>query len=161
MKTQHTATGGKTHRFEAIGAIIRTDGRVCLDIREPWRPGLKQLTHFSHVIVLWWADRHDNEKSRARLQTRPPYARDKTTGVFACRSEYRPNPIALTTCKILEVDEKKGKIRVADIDAFDGTQILDLKPYFPVCDRVRNVRIPEWLAGWPEWLPDRGLGLEY
>lgn len=48
------------------------------------------------------------------------------TGVFATRAEYRPNPIAMTTCKILKVDEVKGIVTVADIDAYNGTPIIDL-----------------------------------
>jgi len=110
-------------------------------------------------MVFWWADRHDNERSRSITQTRPPYASGKLTGVFAARAEYRPNPIAMTTCKMLEVDEGRGTVRVANIDAFDGTPILDLKAYFPVCDRVREATIPEWLSDWPEWIPQEGIGL--
>ena len=52
-------------------------------------------------------------------------------------------------------------MRVAQIDAFDGTEVLDLKAYFPVCDRVRDAHIPEWLNWGIDWLPDEGLGLEY
>ena len=149
------------HRVESIGTVRRDQDTVFLEIPEAYRPALAQLEHFSHLYVLWWADRYDDEESRRILQTRPPYAQDKLTGVFACRSEYRPNPIALTVCKILEVDESGGRITIGDIDAFDGSQILDLKPYFPVCDRVKNAAIPDWLTGWPNWLPDSGLGLEY
>jgi tRNA (Thr-GGU) A37 N-methylase len=83
----------------------------------------------------------------------PPYA-DKLTGVFACRAEYRPNPIAITTCKILEVNEQKGAVEVPWIDAYNGTPIIDLKAYFPVCDRVKQPYIPDWLKGWPEWVPE-------
>ena len=93
-------------------------------------------------------------------QCRPPYAEDKLTGVFACRSEYRPNPIAVTTCKVLDVDEENGVVKIADIDAYDGTRILDLKPYFPVCDRVKDARIPDWVDFGIDWLPENGLGLE-
>ena len=84
----------------------------------------------------------------------------KVTGVFATRAEYRPNPIAMTTCKMINVDEGMGFIEVVDIDAFDETPIVDLKAYFPVCDRVKEARIPEWLFDWPEWLPEKGLGLK-
>jgi tRNA-Thr(GGU) m(6)t(6)A37 methyltransferase TsaA len=150
-----------THRVQSIGTVRRDKDTVFLDIAEAFRPGLTQLNHFSHLIVLWWADQQDNEESRRMLQTYPPYAEDKLTGVFACRSEYRPNPIAVTVCKILGVEEQEGRVLIGNIDAFDGTQILDLKPYFPVCDRVKNASIPEWLVGWPNWLPERGLGLEY
>ncbi|MFX0210235.1 MAG: TrmO family methyltransferase [Candidatus Hodarchaeota archaeon] len=104
---------------------------------------------------------HDKEESRNRLQMTPPYGNNPPiTGVFASRAEYRPNPIALTTSKILDVDYEEGLIKVGNIDAFDNTPVLDLKAYFPVCDRVKDAKIPDWIVGWPEWLPDEGLGLE-
>jgi len=142
-----------------IGYIRRSENRTYLKILEPFRPALRQLDHFSHVMVFWWVDKHDNDKSRSIMQTKPPYAKEILTGVFATRAEYRPNPIAMTTCKILKVDEENGIIQVADIDAYDGTPIVDLKAYFPVCDRVKEPRIPEWLSDWPEWMPEQGIGL--
>jgi tRNA (Thr-GGU) A37 N-methylase len=66
----------------------------------------------------------------------------------------------MTTCKLLGMDEGQGVLQVADIDAVDGTRIVDLKAYFPVCDRVREAYIPEWLSDWPEWMPEDGIGLE-
>jgi tRNA-Thr(GGU) m(6)t(6)A37 methyltransferase TsaA len=120
---------------------------------------MQQLEHFSHVMVFWWADKHDNEQSRSILQTEPPYAQGRVTGVFATRAEYRPNPIAMTTCKIRSVDQEQGFVDIAEIDALDGTPIVDLKAYFPVCDRVKDATIPEWLSDWPDWMPDEGLGL--
>jgi tRNA-Thr(GGU) m(6)t(6)A37 methyltransferase TsaA len=142
-----------------IGTIHRKDDGVRLEILESYRPALQQLEHFSHVMVFWWADRHDNEQSRSILQTEPPYAQGRVTGVFATRAEYRPNPIAMTTCKIRGVAQKQGVVDVAEIDALDGTPIVDLKAYFPVCDRVKDASIPEWLSDWPDWMPDEGLGL--
>jgi tRNA-Thr(GGU) m(6)t(6)A37 methyltransferase TsaA len=149
----------KTFQMIPIGYIRRSDEGISLEILEPYRPALKQLDHFSHVMVFWWADKHDNENSRGIMQTEPPYAAGNVTGVFATRAEYRPNPIAMTTCKLLGVDEERGILQVADIDAIDGTPIVDLKAYFPVCDRVKDAHIPEWLSDWPEWMPDEGLGL--
>ena len=49
--------------------------------------------------------------------------------------------------------------KVADIDAYDGTPIVDLKACFPVCERVKEAYIPEWLSDWPEWMPEEGIGL--
>jgi tRNA-Thr(GGU) m(6)t(6)A37 methyltransferase TsaA len=143
-----------------IGHVRRSEDTVHLDILKPFRPALRQLDHFSHVMVFWWADRLDNEEYRSITQCEPPYAQGHVTGVFATRSEYRPNPIAVTTCKVLGVDEGTGKVQIADIDAYDGTPVVDLKAYFPVCDRVKDATIPKWLTGWPEWMPDEGLGLE-
>jgi len=149
------------YQIYPIGFVRRDDNSVQLQIREAFRPALKQLNHFSHVNVFWWANECDNEALRNTLQTNPPYAEDKRTGVFACRSEYRPNPIAMTVCKILEVNEKAGTVRINNIDAVNNSPILDLKAYFPVTDRVKAAQIPDWLDGWPEWLPEEGIGLEY
>ena len=102
---------------------------------------------------------HDNDQSREITRCELPYAPGVEAGVFACRSEYRPNPIGLTVCPIVDVDETFGRVVVADIDAFDGTPILDLKPYIGVTDRVREIEVPAWFDGWPEWLPDEGLGV--
>lgn len=142
-----------------IGVIRRNENGNYLEIFEPFRPALKQLDHFSHVMVFWWADKHDNEKSRNIMQTTPPYAEGKVTGVFACRAEYRPNPIAMTVCTIQDINEETGMVEIGDIDAYDSSPIVDLKAYFPVCDRVKDAYIPEWLSDWPEWMPEDGIGL--
>jgi tRNA-Thr(GGU) m(6)t(6)A37 methyltransferase TsaA len=148
-----------TYEMHPIGSVRRQVDQIQLQIEEPYRPALKQLEHFSHIMVFWWADQFDNEEYRNMLQSRPPYAEEHLTGVFATRSPYRPNPIAMTTCPLVAVDEERGLLTVTDIDAFDGTGIVDLKAYFPVCDRVKEARIPEWLADWPDWMPDDGQGL--
>jgi tRNA-Thr(GGU) m(6)t(6)A37 methyltransferase TsaA len=153
------ASKKEAFHIRPIGYVRRSEDDICLEVLEPYRPALKQLGHFSHVMVFWWADRHDNDTSRNVMQTEPPYAQSRVTGVFATRAEYRPNPIAMTTCKMLDVDEENGIVRIGDIDAFDGTPMVDLKAYFPVCDRVKDARIPEWLADWPEWMPEEGFGL--
>lgn len=143
-----------------IGLVRRTETDIYLDVSEGFRPALKHLDQFSHVMVFWWADMFDSKEGRNMLQSNPPYAESQTTGVFATRAPCRPNPIAMTTCKLLEVDPESGSIRIENIDAWDGTRIVDLKAYFPVCDRVKEAHIPSWLSDWPEWMPDEGIGLE-
>jgi tRNA-Thr(GGU) m(6)t(6)A37 methyltransferase TsaA len=142
-----------------IGTVRRAEHGVTLEILEPFRAGLRQLNRFSHVLVFWWASLHDNEEGRTTLVTELPYAPGVEAGVFACRAEYRPNPIAVTACKLYEVDPGSGTISVADIDAYDGTPVLDLKPYIPVADRLEKVEVPEWYDGWPDYMPDEGFGL--
>ncbi len=156
---QKTDGPKEAYQIYPIGHVRRNGKGIRLELDEPFRPALKQLGHFSHVIVLWWADRLDDATSRSTFQCRPPYAEEHLTGVFATRSPYRPNPILTTTCELVGVDEDQGVVRVANIDALDGTPIVDLKAYFPVCDRVQSARIPEWLPDWPEWLPEEGIGL--
>jgi tRNA (adenine37-N6)-methyltransferase len=146
---------GPTFQLHPIGTVRQPHERdYRLEILPRYRPALKQLEHFSHVIAVWWAHEHDTPQSRAITTCEPPYAEGKVTGLFACRAEYRPNPVALTTCRILGVDEAAGIVHVAWIDAHDSTPLLDLKAYFPVADRVRAPRIPDWLSDWPEWMPE-------
>ncbi len=106
------------------------------------------------MIVFWWADRHDNPDDRSIVTTQLPYARGVQAGVFACRSEYRPNPIGITIMPIMNIDKEKGIITLPWVDAFNGSPVLDLKPYIPSSDRVRDFRVAEWMKTWPEWMED-------
>jgi len=49
---------------------------------------------------------------------------------------------------------KTGIVKIGGIDAFDKSPVLDLKAYFPICDRVKNVQIAPWLKDWPDWVED-------
>ena len=148
----------KTFQINSIGIINsnETQGKFSLTISNEARPALKEIEQFSHILVFWWADKMDNEESRKTVVTKLPYAKEREAGVFACRSEYRPNPIAMTVCGIINVDEKNGRIKLDYIEAFDGTPLIDIKPYIPVSDRVKNVKVAEWLKDWPQWTEDAG-----
>ena len=152
----------KEIKMKPIG-YVRVEGddpkeaKYFLDIKEQYRSALKEIDKFSHVMVFWWANQNDSPEIRNQKKwtTVPPYGDDAPeTGIFATRAEYRPNPIALSTCAILNVDEKNGVVKLGGIDAFPGTPIVDLKAYFPICDRVRDCHIAPWLKDWPEWLED-------
>lgn len=145
-----------TYQLHPIGFVRAAEGSFYLEVLEPYRPALRELARFSHVMVFWWANKHDNPKDRAITTTQLPYAPGVRAGVFACRSPYRPNPIALTTMFMLDVDVENGRIDLPWIDADDGTPLLDLKPYIPISDRIRDVRAAEWLADWPQWMEDAG-----
>jgi len=147
-------------KIKPIGFIKRKDKGIQIQLEEKYIPALQQLEKFSHLHVLWWADKHDNDKSRNILDCTPPYGENPpVTGVFATRAEYRPNPICMTVVKIKNVDQKQGLIEVVNLDAFENTPVIDLKAYFPTCDRVRKAEIPSWITGWPEWFPEQGMGL--
>ena len=53
-----------TYQIFSIGQVSRSNGVVSLKLKNPYRPGLKQLKHFGYVIVLWWADRVDDDERR-------------------------------------------------------------------------------------------------
>ncbi len=146
-----------TFQVTPVGKIQRQNDRIFVQIDDSYRPALKGLDTFSHVIVHWWAERFDQPDIRQTLVTPLPYAANREAGVFASRSPVRPNLIMTTVCKILKVSD--SAVEIANIDAFDGTPVLDLKPYFPVVDRVQDAHISADLVGWPEWMPETGIGL--
>lgn len=152
-------TNTKSFQVYPIGMICRNGDSIEVRIDTPYRPALKALDTFSHVIVHWWAQNYDDPQYREVLVTPLPYAEGHEAGVFACRAPVRPNLIMTTVCQILAVDEANGVVRIQNIDAFDGTPVIDLKAYFPVVDRVKEAHISSYLVGWPEWLPDEGMGL--
>lgn len=143
----------ENHSFEAIGVIRKIDGEVYLKINNI--SVLDELKAFSHIRVLWWFDKFDKSSYRKVTECNPPYENAPRTGIFATRSPVRPNPIALTTVKILDVDINRGLIKISHIDSFDKTPIVDIVPYIPAIDRVKKCDVPEWLKHWPEWLDDR------
>lgn len=141
-----------------IGKVHADDmeGRYVLEIEKAYREGLLALSEFGRIHVLWWAHGVDESEMRRTLTYELPYAPGTRAGAFACRSPSRPNPIAMTCCGILEVREKEGLVILDYIDAIDGTALLDIKPYIPVSDRARNVKLPAWFASWPQWMEDAG-----
>lgn len=154
--SQTSPSSNREFRLRPIGVVKATESSWHLEIDEPARPGLRHLDQFSHVLVFWWADQCDTPPGRSVIQTDLPYAKGTRAGVFACRTPERPNPIALTACQVLRMDEKQGVIHLNYIDAHDRTPVIDLKPYIPISDRIREVRVAEWFSDWPEWYEDAG-----
>jgi tRNA-Thr(GGU) m(6)t(6)A37 methyltransferase TsaA len=149
-----------SYQINPVGFISRKQDQIFIELLPDFKPALKELETFSHVQVLWWFDQFDDKESRKTTQFDKMPFEAPPLGVFACRSPMRPNPIGLSTATIIDVDHEKGLIKIAGMDAYDGTPVLDLKAYMPSCDRVKNVKVPEWMAQWPEWLPENGLQLE-
>jgi len=144
--SKQTNVDGTTHA-DWLPAEVR--------VAEEQRAGLYELGRFSHILVLWWADRRDRPDDRARLRVHPRPAPEHLMGVFATRSPARPNPVAVSVCRLLSVDEGAGVLKVAGIDAEDGTPVVDIKPYIPGSDRVREARLPPWFSHLPDAFEER------
>ena len=97
---------------------------------------LRGLEDFSHLWLIWQFSAAIREEWSPTV--RPPRLGGNTRmGVFATRSPFRPNPIGLSSVRILGIEqtEKQGAvIHVAGADLMDGTPIFDIKPYIPYCD---------------------------
>ena len=111
--------------------------------------GLKGIEDFSHLIILYWIHLRDTEEDRRTLLVFPRrHAVNVETGVFACRSPSRPNPIGLCVAELLHIDE--CILTVRGLDAMEGSPIIDIKPYIPRADSVSNARVPEWTQHGPK-----------
>lgn len=143
-----------------IGLVHASADGFMLEVDEPYREALLGLDQFSHALVFWWADQGDNRQDRETLQVDLPYAPGTQAGVFACRSERRPNPIAVTTCMLLHVDMQAGQVIIPYIDAMDGSPLIDIKPFIPTSDRVRDFHVAPWMAEWPQWMEDAAAFFE-
>jgi tRNA-Thr(GGU) m(6)t(6)A37 methyltransferase TsaA len=91
--------------------------------------GLRGLAVGEHVLVLTWLDRADRSVLRLHPRGDPTRA---PQGVFSTRAPDRPNPIGLHRVRILEIDG--GRMLVSDLEALDGTPILDVKPVLGAID---------------------------
>jgi tRNA-Thr(GGU) m(6)t(6)A37 methyltransferase TsaA len=160
MPTKDQNPHSTEYYLRPVGLVIRNEDKTFIEILPSFRAALKELDHFSHAQIIWWFSHYDDAQSRKMTQFDQMPFDAPVLGVFACRSPIRPNPLGLTTVKILDIDHKNGIIYIAKIDADDGTPIIDIKAYLPSCDRVRQVKVAEWAANWPEWIPEDGLGLE-
>lgn len=105
---------------------------------------LRGLEGFSHLWILWIFS--ENIRDTWKPTVRPPrLGGNRRLGVFATRSSFRPNPVALSCVKIEEIktDGPNGpEIIVSGADLMNGTPIVDIKPYLPYADSV-----PQALGG--------------
>lgn len=120
-------------------------GENCSEIviHEDLADGLKGLTDFSHIIVVF----HLNEAKfiKENHLVRKPQGRKSMPdiGIFAQRGKDRPNPIGITAVKLISVN--RNIISVRGLDAINGTPVLDIKPYYPQYDLKSDAQVPDWV----------------
>jgi tRNA (adenine37-N6)-methyltransferase len=134
----------ESYSIQPVGQVLKRSDTTILEIFPSFKDALLGLDGFSHLLVYYWFDRNDSPDKRAILRVHPRANRaNPLTGVFATRSPFRPNLIGFSVCRIKSVEQ--NKIIVDDIDAFDGSPIIDLKPYIPASDCVPDASVPEWV----------------
>ena len=119
---------------------------------------LRGLEDFSHIWLIWQFS--EAVRTDWTPTVRPPRLGGNTRmGVFATRSPFRPNSLALSCVRIigLEQTEENGTvIHVAGADLMDGTPIFDIKPYIPYSDSH-----PEALGGFTSTAKDYLLQVDF
>ncbi len=109
-------------------------------IDKDYAKGLDGIEDYSHVIVIYWFSKEEkcHIKHHPQGNTNVPFV-----GIFACRCPQRPNPIAISTVEL--IDKKANVIKVRGLDVLNDTPILDIKPYTPQYDVVKQYKVPEWI----------------
>jgi tRNA-Thr(GGU) m(6)t(6)A37 methyltransferase TsaA len=112
-------------------------------VRESLAGALDGLEGFSHLMVIFWCHLVTEE---ARVATHIHPRGDPelpVQGVFATRTQLRPNPIGLSIVPLLS---REGNVlRVRGLDAINGTPVLDVKPYVANYDSLPEATMPAWV----------------
>ena len=101
------------------------------------RARLAGIGAYSHVIVVFYMDLAADAPEQPETLTLGSGA---TYGVFATRSQLRPNHLGVSVVELALADREA--IWVRGLDAIDGTPVLDIKPYLPEYDAVPGAKIP-------------------
>ena len=120
-------------RAEMISEIV---------IDEEWTDALLNIEEYSHIFVLFWMHKKNNGDVEQLIHPRGDN-KLPLTGVFATRARNRPNSVGLAVVELLGRDG--NRLRVKRLDAFDGTPVLDLKPYDDY-DAFESITVPDWWA---------------
>ena len=129
-------------KTEAVGDEVKDKSRISqIIVRDELVEALAGVEGFSHLFVLFWLNQVSS-KQQMTLKVHPRGRMDMPLlGVFATRTNLRPNPIGLTLVELLKVEG--NTLTVRGLDAFDGTPVLDIKP-FDSWDNAENARVPDW-----------------
>ncbi|MGH7648935.1 MAG: tRNA (N6-threonylcarbamoyladenosine(37)-N6)-methyltransferase TrmO, partial [Gemmatimonadaceae bacterium] len=92
---------------------------------------LRDLRQGDEILVLTWLHRGDRSVTRVHPRDDPSAP---LRGVFSTRSQDRPNPIGIHRVSVVEIEDTL-RVNVSNLEAFDGTPIIDVKP---VLDRARD-----------------------
>jgi tRNA (adenine37-N6)-methyltransferase len=115
--------------------ILLPDTKGNIEIYTQYRSGLQDLHLFEYIIILY----HFSEVEKWQPTVNPPAStHEHNFGVFSTRSPKRPNPIGLSIVKLENI--KDGVLTISGVDAFEGTPVLDIKPYLPSVDCVKGIQ---------------------
>ncbi|MEU6451279.1 SAM-dependent methyltransferase [Streptomyces sp. NPDC005047] len=134
-----TVVGGHTRVQDdyqgGVESIIRMDGAFPLET-------LQGIEEFSHLTVTWHF--HQARPEDVQLHARSPRGNPSwpATGTFVHRNHRRPNQLAVSYPRLLRVDGRD--LIVTDLDAVDGTPVLDVAPYFEQMGPRGPIRQPAW-----------------
>ncbi|MGQ9639948.1 MAG: tRNA (N6-threonylcarbamoyladenosine(37)-N6)-methyltransferase TrmO [Candidatus Bathyarchaeia archaeon] len=137
---------GELNFIGVVESVGETEAKV--RIFSEFCDGLKGINEFSHILILYWIHLRDKEEERRTLRVFPRrHGVNVKVEVFACRSPSRPNPLGLCVVELIKIEE--CTLTVKGLDAFEGSPVIDIKPYIPRADSIPEARVPEWTSRGP------------
>jgi tRNA-Thr(GGU) m(6)t(6)A37 methyltransferase TsaA len=116
------------------------EGKALIELFPEYEEGLLDIEkHFSHCFVIYHLHLSKDVGLTMHPFMDPKYPK---IGVFASGGPFRPNPIAITPCRIVHVEG--NRLHVEGLDAMDGSPVIDIKPYSPQHYGVVNPRVAKW-----------------
>lgn len=115
-----------------------------IHLSDEFKDGLKGIDDFSHAIIIFYMHK-SNFELKEHLQRKPQGIEElPEIGIFSQRAKHRPNPLGITTVKILSLED--NILRVQALDAIDGTPVIDIKPYFLSFDYPKEeIKEADWV----------------
>jgi tRNA (adenine37-N6)-methyltransferase len=147
-------TGTKLNPIRPIGRVVFDSwnkGRTrflarrnaTIRVEPPYAPGLVGLEEYSHALVVYQLTRERFRPDEHLLYAPCLDRRWAPKGIFAQRCGHRPNQLGVTTVGVVKVAGREVVVR--GLDAYRGTPVLDLKPFWTRFDRPdRRLRLPPW-----------------
>jgi len=120
-----------------IQGRFKDDVEAWVELNDEYAKGLNDLENFSHCILLYYFHKSHKENIEGK-----PFLEEDKHGIFAIRSPHRPNHIGVSIVKIKSI--KGNKLYFTEVDMFDGTPLLDIKPYVKHFDS-REYAVSGWL----------------
>jgi tRNA (adenine37-N6)-methyltransferase len=131
-----------------VGRVEHRDGKIFVVVLPAYTAALEGIEGFSQIWVIYWFHGNDNPEKRGTLEVHPRRnPANPLTGVFATRSPARPNLLGMQACRL--VKREGTRLEVEGLDAWDGSPVLDIKPYLPQLDSHPQAAIPKWAEGRP------------
>lgn len=123
------------------GRIEEIEGRIELNVPYCSHDYIKDIEQYSHLWIIWGFS--ENEQKKKHATVRPPrLGGNARIGVFASRSPFRPNNLALSCVKLKDVIENNGRYEliIGGADMLDGSPVYDIKPYINYTDCVHEAK---------------------
>lgn len=120
-------------------------GEFWITLQPEYIEGLDKLLTYRYITLLYYLDQ---AKLDSPLKIHPSWAPEIEVGVFASRSPHRPNPIGFSIVELKGIEG--NEILISGVDVYNGTPLLDIKPYIHVIDVKQDAN-----DGWYETLQDK------